>query len=882
MEVVGAVASFIAIAQALKEGHKALTFLRSIPEIDGEWRALYAELEAVNRIIDEAKQYQSFENPDRPDSDLLCASINRVKEIAEALVTLSRNCSRVPDQSTQPVAQANKLKIRPKKTKWLWVRDEIRILAARLRDAKTNLLLAVQLANEKQARAIPQAVCDVLMPVFEMKLEATSERTVRQLARLFDTLSKQPQVEHLSRQLEMGSNLASPNFKSETALSFPSREHIPTIRDCRIRTLCPQPCACRCHQALRGTLVSRAKCNSSTCERVKSAPSISGSIKLGYWLFGRAVSLTIGVSLRPQHVVPRQHNFVAALSSPHPSRELVRKAFLDVHPDDVDEFGNSMLLCVLGFFTMDHEKRGFFIENALQIWGRHLENGKIERRHYFEIQCTASSAKCPESLRHNLQILASFSEEHEAYNPTPIHCAILEQGSASAVRAAISLNPELIDTLDHDGETALHLVVSRCIENPRPLLFELGHAGADLHSLSGNGNPPLIDACVSHNVEAVRWLLEQGVDPSKTRSADGRLPLHVIANVGHGPSSAEIAQLLIDKGSDCNARSRMGHTPLHAFALHVCNGSFERSESHSHQLLATFVKGGANLEAIRDGETPILRAVRVNVPVSFLALIKHGADIRARNEYGAGILHLASSYCHSGMLNLIRESGAIRELDPFEKNNFGNSPWDDFIHSVNTPKEATHSQMDPSRDRCLAFEKLFLQVRDFQLQAELDYLQRAENCLFFGEFAEARVNLDYLVALREPKLLWAIDARMHTYRAIILQLQAENLEGALESMAEKREAIIRELSTSPWEMDSCRWHEWDYVPGATYEQWMEQDEIAQGWRREGLRRWRREHPLAWMAMHPDGCLTKGLFEIWDVFSDSDDDTESEGGSCGEE
>jgi hypothetical protein len=190
--------------------------------------------------------------------------------------------------------------------------------------------------------------------------------------------------------------------------------------------------------------------------------------------------------------------------------------------------------------------------------------------------------------------------------------------------------------------------------------------------------------------------------------------------------------------------------------------------------------------------------------------------------------------------------------------------------------------MLPSRDRCLAFERLFLHVRDFHLQVELDCLQQAEICLSSGEYAEARVNLDHLVALREPKFLWATDATMQTYRAVILQLQAENLEGALESLAEKREAIVRELSTSPWEMDSRWWHEWDYVPGATYEQWMEQDEIAQGWRREGLRRWRREHPLAWMAMHPDGCLTKGLFEIWDVFSDSDDDTESEGGSCGEE
>jgi tellurite resistance protein len=260
------------------------------------------------------------------------------------LVTLSQHCSRVTDQSINAASQKSKLKLRPKKTKWIWVRDEIRILHARLRDAKTNLLLAVQLANEKQARAIPQAVCDVLMPVFEMKLEATTERTVRELAKMVDILSQQPQVAHLSRQLEMATNSAEPKSNLETALSFRSREHIQAIRDRGIRTLCPRPCACRCHQALRGTSSRRAKCSSSTCRRVKSAPSISGTIKLGHWLFGRAMSLTIGVSLRPQHVIHRQHSFIDALISPHPNRELVRKAFLDLHPDDVDVFGNSILL----------------------------------------------------------------------------------------------------------------------------------------------------------------------------------------------------------------------------------------------------------------------------------------------------------------------------------------------------------------------------------------------------------------------------------------------------------------------------------------------------------------------------------------------------------
>lgn len=489
------------------------------------------------------------------------------------------------------------------------------------------------------------------------------------------------------------------------------------------------------------------------------------------------------------------------------------------------------------------------------------------------------STDCPESSRHHLQTLASFSDEHQLYASTPIHKAVFEEDPASAMRAAISRNPELVDTLDDRGRTPIHLVVSEIFKNPRPLLFELKYAGADICSVGGDGDPPLIDACHFQNVEAVKWLLEQGVDPNRSRSARfGMLPLHFIAGGTLGPNSAEIAQLLLDKKADCNARDHMDRTPLHSFAS--CNDASSLG-LHCRQFLATLVNAGASLEATTRGRTPPLEAIFGNSSAPTLALINCGANFRACEPSGAGALHLAAWFCDAALLRLLRETGAIRELDPYLKTTSGNSPWDRFIYSINIPKEAIHNLMDPSPDRCLAFERLFVHVRDFHLREELDHLQQTEACLSSGEYAEARVNLDHLVTLREPKLLWSTDATMHTYRAIILQLQAENLEGALESMVEKREAILQELATSPWEMDSDWWHEWGYEPGATFEQWMKQDAIAQGWRREGLRRWRREHPVDWMTLHPDGCVTKGLFEIWEAFSDSDeDDVESEVDSCG--
>lgn len=44
MEVIGAVASFIAIGQGLESGLKLVNFVREIPEVEGDYKALKREV----------------------------------------------------------------------------------------------------------------------------------------------------------------------------------------------------------------------------------------------------------------------------------------------------------------------------------------------------------------------------------------------------------------------------------------------------------------------------------------------------------------------------------------------------------------------------------------------------------------------------------------------------------------------------------------------------------------------------------------------------------------------------------------------------------------------------------------------------------------------
>jgi len=80
--------------------------------------------------------------------------------------------------------------------------------------------------------------------------------------------------------------------------------------------------------------------------------------------------------------------------------------------------------------------------------------------------------------------------------------------------------------------------------------------------LVGCGNPEadraLLDAAEKGNIEAVKWHLDAGADVNAQDNDIRWTPLHVAAAFGH----KEIAELLIAKGADVNAKNKGGETPL--------------------------------------------------------------------------------------------------------------------------------------------------------------------------------------------------------------------------------------------------------------------------------------------------------------------------------
>jgi ankyrin repeat protein len=110
------------------------------------------------------------------------------------------------------------------------------------------------------------------------------------------------------------------------------------------------------------------------------------------------------------------------------------------------------------------------------------------------------------------------------------------------------------------------------------------------------------------NIEAVKQHLAAGRDVNAKRY--GWTPLHIAVFKGH----KEIAELLIDKDADVNAKNWEGGTPLHYAAL---TGRKEIAE--------LLIDNGADVNAKDDdGDTPLDLAIQFKEPEAADLLRKHG------------------------------------------------------------------------------------------------------------------------------------------------------------------------------------------------------------------------------------------------------------------
>ena len=155
--------------------------------------------------------------------------------------------------------------------------------------------------------------------------------------------------------------------------------------------------------------------------------------------------------------------------------------------------------------------------------------------------------------------------------------------------------------------------------------------------------PPLVDAVRSGDADALRALLDQGVDVNLTE-ADGTTALAWASY----RDDIESADLLIRAGADANLANDLGATALWA-----------ASQNGSETMVGRLLEAGADPNAaLMVGETPVMVAARSGYPDVVEQLISAGADPDARAARDQTALMWAAAQNHPDVVEVLIEHGA--------------------------------------------------------------------------------------------------------------------------------------------------------------------------------------------------------------------------------
>ena len=217
--------------------------------------------------------------------------------------------------------------------------------------------------------------------------------------------------------------------------------------------------------------------------------------------------------------------------------------------------------------------------------------------------------------------------------------------------------------------------------------------GADINagSVRALGEKPLHWAIRKDKVNAVDWLINNGVDTNaKIARAGGDETLLQLAIYYN---ALEVANLLIDKGEDVNAKDESGKTLLHWAVVYDDSDFVEllvgkgvdvnaketsgytplhlTADQNAADIARLLIRAGADIKAETIiGTTPLSEAMKYKAVDAANLLIIKGADVNAKDEWGRMPLHEAAKTNSAEAIDLLISKGA----DVNAKDNWGATP----------------------------------------------------------------------------------------------------------------------------------------------------------------------------------------------------------------
>jgi ankyrin repeat protein len=202
------------------------------------------------------------------------------------------------------------------------------------------------------------------------------------------------------------------------------------------------------------------------------------------------------------------------------------------------------------------------------------------------------------------------------------------------------LNGASVDAKTVEGRTPLFAAAT--MPGGVPVMRHLLEAGADVNAATLVSTTPLFPA-VNVSAEATRVLLEHGADPNRATRA-GVTPILFTRD-------AAVVALLVAKGADVLARSKVGETALMDAAA--------RGDLAAAKIL---LERGADVNAVdHRGYTALVLAAHFDGDAVELVrlLLAHGANIDAKAD-GETALSLAARRGETEVTKVLRAAAAVR------------------------------------------------------------------------------------------------------------------------------------------------------------------------------------------------------------------------------
>ncbi|KAL6410281.1 hypothetical protein AUP68_06696 [Ilyonectria robusta] len=820
-EVLGAVASSIALAGVAL---KTLSFLREIKGVRDAFEDLRQQITILGDLVRCAQTIPGLiplehsAQPSSRDSQIF-RTAKQLKEVVDELDKIAVSCTRTTFNKTSMV---NKLQ-------WIRSAREIEHLCKKVRDAKSNLHLAIQLHQGAiqfhQGAMLTQFRTEILMELESFKRFQLSPKgpkgppEIQELAKnpvsITASQTHDENADGYEKTEDDVEDMPNKNLGLRHSTSSSGDGAFATsVRDSshvQLRTFVPLPRS----QRLKG---SRCQCQSSRqhCQSATWFQPLLGSYffryhtissqerfprkracncregayltmeyRLPQWLLAKMVlfkgsysqSMSLSCEIRPTRILPTVHNVWAQVSQPVRVFQAAIEHGGVYFPDDQNELGQGLLEHAIGSRAFE------MVEVLHNEWRNMPPNEGLSRRVTYRVNFALKmwNDLTDQEVDRLHQVKAWAYYETDL--TTKVHEAVMEgRGLADAIQR----DRWALNALDDTGHTPLHLAAySNQVETIEQLISEK----ADVDAKDWEGLSPLMCAVVSGNLECMKPLLEAKRQLGQTAENVDMVLQTAVAN-GH----PKAVGLLLAAGASASAKGEWSETALHSLAL-----SSRDLETTREILNLLSITKDFNLEAPKNsGITPTMHAMFFDNLAVLRCLVEIGGSLHSVNNFACNMLHVAAIYCNSDILDYLIKLELIG-IDTELRDEGGETPWDYFCYALNIPERELGQVRRPTPDGQESFVRLYRGIRDRNLQHDIQILVRLHAALLREDEETACADLTLLI---KEKTEMKMDDLVRYYRGIRRKIQEGMWESPIAAVEDDLEDLKAELESSPWDKKS--------------------------------------------------------------------------------